>query len=114
MKKDKDGYIVLFDAPKQEPPEFRLYYDESGKVITYTCQKLEGNFILIDASTFAQARPDVRVVDGKITTVQPNTVVSKLMPCDTGKSCVRQDISIIADDKYSRDITHWRLITYEL
>lgn len=91
-----------------------MYYDEKGKVVCYTCEKLEGNFIVVDASTFAQARPDVRVVDGKITTVTANAVVSKLMPCDSGKECVKQDISIVVDKEFKGEVQNWKMITYEL
>jgi len=114
QKQNEEGYIVLFEAPEIKTPEFRLYYDDKGKVICYTCEKLEGNFIIIDASTFAQARPDVRVVDGKITTVTSNAVVSKLMPCDSGKECTKQDISIVVGKEFKGEVTNWKMITYEL
>jgi hypothetical protein len=61
-----DDYVILWEAPKIIPPEFRLYYNETGKVICYTCEKLDGNYIVIDASIYAAGRPDVRVIDGKI------------------------------------------------
>jgi hypothetical protein len=114
QKQNEEGYIVLFEAPEIKTPEFRLYYDEKGRVICYTCEKLEGNFIIIDASTFAQARPDVRVVDGKITTVHSNAVVSKLMPSDSGKECAKQDISIVVGKEFNGETTNWKMITYEL
>lgn len=114
QKQNEEGYIVLFEAPEIKTPEFRLYYDDKGKVVCYTCEKLEGNFIVIDASTFAQARPDVRVVDGKITTVTANAVVSKLMPCDSGKECAKQDISIVVDKEFKGEIQNWKMVTYEL
>lgn len=114
QKQNEEGYIVLFEAPEIKTPEFRLYYDDKGKVVCYTCEKLEGNFIVIDASTFAQARPDVRVVDGKITTVTANAVVSKLMPCDSGKECAKQDVSVIVNKGFKGKTQNWKLITYEL
>jgi hypothetical protein len=114
QKQNEEGYIVLFEAPEIKTPEFRLYYDDKGKVICYTCEKLEGNFIIVDASTFAQARPDVRVVDGRITTVQANAVVSKLMPGDSGQECAKQDISIVVVKEFKGETTNWKMITYEL
>lgn len=114
MQKNEEGYIVLFEAPEIKTPEFRLYYDEKGKVVCYTCEKLEGNFIVVDASTFAQARPDVRVVDGKITTVSANAVVSKLMPCDSGKECAKQDITIVVNKEFKGEVQNWKMVTYEL
>lgn len=114
QKQNEEGYIVLFEAPEIKTPEFRLYYDDKGKVICYTCEQLAGNYIIVDAITFAQARPDVRVVDGRITTVTSNTVVSKLMPCDFGKECATQDISIVVDKEFTGEITNWKMTTYEL
>jgi len=114
QKQNEEGYIVLFEAPKISTPEFRLYYDEKGKVVCYTCEKLPGNFIIVDTSTFAQARPDVRIIDGKISTVQTHAVVSKLMPASHGTSCTSDDISIIVNNSYSGKTQDWKMITYEL
>jgi len=110
---NNDEMIVIWEAPQIQPPEFRLYYDDTGKVVCYTCEKLPGNFIVVDAQTFAQARPDVRVIDGKISTVNPNAIISKLMPNTVGQKCAKEDISIVVDDSYSGDVTHWKLQTYE-
>jgi hypothetical protein len=110
---NSQDYVIIFEAPKIEKPEFRLYYDKRGKVVCYTCEKLEGDFIVIDALTFAEARPDVRVVDGKITKVQA-AIVSKLMPGDAGQQCAYEDISIVVDNTYTGKIQNWKMITYEL
>jgi len=110
---DNEDIIIIWEAPKIIPPEFRLYYDEAGKVICYTCEKLEGNYIVIDAITYAQARPDIRIIDGKISTVSNHCVVSKLMPhTSEGISCEEEDISIVS----MRDLgtIKWKLKTYEL
>lgn len=111
---DKDESIFYFEAPKIVPPEFRLYYDEKGHVVTYTCEKLEGNYIVIDALTFAQARPDVRVIDGKISTVQPAMVITKLMPDDNGILCAEEDVSIVVQPNHAGKIQKWNLNIYEL
>jgi hypothetical protein len=107
--------IIIWEAPKLEAPEFRLYYDSDGAVICYTGDKsIEGdNYIVIDSQTFAECRPDIRVINGKITKIQPNQVVHKLMPDDSeGISCHTEDISIIVDA--SEEHTKWKLKTYEL
>lgn len=107
--------IVIWEAPKIIPPEFRLYYDDTGRVVCYTCEKLEGNYIVIDALTFAQGRPDVRVIDGKISTVSSNFVVSKLIPDTDGITCAEDDISIvITEPEYTGKTQQWKLHTYEL
>jgi hypothetical protein len=112
MNNDQD-YVIIFEAPKIEKPEFRLYYDEQGKVLFYTCEKPDGNFIVIDSLTFAAARPDVKVVNG---TIVKNlaTVICKIKPSDVGQRCAREDISIVVDDMYTGKTQNWEMTTYEL
>lgn len=106
-------HIVVYEAVEIQKPEFRLYYDDSGKVLFYSCEKPEGNFIVIDAETYAAGRPDVRIIDGKISKVTPNAVVSKLMPNTTeGQLCCKEDVSIITN--IEADAQRWKLMTYEL
>jgi len=113
--KEQQDYIMIFEAPKIVPPEFRLYYDDKGKVITYTCEKIEGNYIVIDALMFAQARPDVRVVDGKLSTVSSSMVISRLVQdTNEGVRCAKEDMSILVDDDYEGDVVNWKLKVYEL
>jgi len=107
--------IIIWEAPKLEAPEFRLYYDAEGAVICYTGDKsVEGdNYIVIDRHIFAEGRPDIRVINGKITKYQQNQVVHKLMPNDSeGITCHQEDISIIVDA--GEEHTKWKLKTYEL
>ena len=105
---------VVFEAPKLVEPEFRLYYDENGSIITYTCYKLEGNYIIIDRQTFIEARPDVRVIDRKLKRVNPSLVIYKLKPDTTeGIPCSRDDISIVVPHG-SNNSQLWKLTTYEL
>lgn len=110
----EDEVIIFWEAPKIIPPEFRLYYDEeTGKVICYTCEKLEGKYLVIDAITYAQARPDLRVIDGKISTASNHAIVSKLMPNPSrGQLCEAEDISVVALD--GPNTIRWKLNTYEL
>ena len=105
---------VVFEAPKLVATEFRLYYDENGSVITYTCDKLPGNYIIIDRQTFIEARPDVRVVEGKLKRVNPALVIYKLKPDLTnGVSCSIEDISIVVPHG-TNNSQLWKLTTYEL
>jgi len=113
MENNKDE-VILWEAPKVVLPEFRLYYDSEGKVVCYTCEKLEGNYIVIDSHTFAQARPDVRVVDNKIIQAYSRAIISKLMPDDSqGQDCAAEDISVILDKKFSGRKKKWKLTIYE-
>jgi len=113
---NQQEYIILWEQPKLEPPEFRLYYDENGSVICYSGDKtMTGNYIVIDAQTFAAARPDIRVIDGRISIADPKSVVYKLMPDkNEGVECIAEDISIIADSSYDGKTTKWNLNIYEL
>ena len=113
---DQEDYVIIWEAPKLEPPEFRLYYDEKGKVVCYSGDKsLEGNYIVIDAMTFAEARPDVRVIDGKVSSLKAEAVVHKLMPNDSdGIECHLEDISLVVDSTYIDKTQKWKLKTYEL
>jgi hypothetical protein len=113
---NQQEYVIIWEQPKMEPPEFRLYYDVNGAVICYTGDKtMTGNYIVIDAQTFAAARPDVRVIDGRISTSSVKAVVYKLMPDhDEGVKCIAEDISIIADSLYKGKTKKWKLNIYEL
>ena len=80
IETNEEEYIILWQPPKLEPPEFRLYYDDKGAVICYTGDKsMTGNYIVIDAQTFAAARPDIKIIDGRISTASPKAVVYKLI-----------------------------------
>lgn len=80
--------------------EFRLYYDDTGKVICYTSDNsVPGdNYIVIDAQTYAESRPDIRIVEGKIKRQSDFVVVSKMVESTTGVSCEPNDICIISDN----------------
>ena len=115
MNEINEDYVMVFEAPKIEPPEFRLYYDEeTGKVLFYTCEKPEGKFIVVDQITFACARQDIRVIDGKLTKGIQTVVVSKLMPdAAHGVNCMIEDVSMISTEE--QGITQkWKLNVYEL
>ena len=112
-EQSQEEYIILWEQPKLEPPEFRLYYDDKGSVICYTGDKsLTGNYIVIDAQTFAEARPDIKIIDGKISNATPKSVVYKLMPNDNeGVECHIEDVSIILGSEYNGQ--KWKLNIYE-
>lgn len=107
-------HVLIWEAPPIIKPEFRLYYDEKGNVLFYTCDKPEGNYIVIDAITFAEGRPDVKVVDGKLLRIGSGSVISKLIPNDTGIKCAAEDISIVVDENYTDNTTTWKIKTNEL
>ena len=107
---DNDEYVIVWEAPIIKAPEFRLYYDDKGHVICYTCDVLEGDYILIDSLTFAEARPDVRVAEGRLIRAGTGSVISRLYPGNNGIMCEQEDISIVTD----KGGKIWELKTYEL
>lgn len=110
-----EDFVIVWEAPPIVKPEFRLYYDEKGKVLFYTSEKPEGNYIVVDALTYAEGRPDLRVVDGRISTVNQGSVVSKLVPDKSeGVECSIEDVSIIVPKKCKVKKIKWKLQTYEL
>jgi len=85
--------------------ELRLYYDDNGNYICYTCEHLEGNYIVIDSQTFAEGRTDVRVIDGKV--VRPSSIIIKLDTGNTGIKCAIEDVCIIVDEDYNGQTLMW-------
>lgn len=110
---NNDEILIIWEAPKIDVPEFRLYYDDAGKVLCYTCEKIPGNYIVVDAMTFAAARPDIRVIDGRISTVSPEAIISKLIPSDHGQKCIKGDVSIVVSEDFNGDTSYWKLSTHE-
>lgn len=107
-------YLIVDEEPKQETLEFRLYYDENGRVLSYSCEKLDGRYIVIDKQTYIEARPDWIVVDGKLTKYVPGVIISKLKPnLNDGTSCLFEDISIVSNDK-NLNLQKWKTHIYEL
>lgn len=93
--------------------EFRLYYDDNGRVLCYTCDKLEsGNFLVIDAQTYAECRFDLKIIDEKIIDVNKSTVL-KLVPSSNGITCALEDNAIIVDETYTGNVINWDLKIYE-
>lgn len=91
--------------------EFRLYYDDDGEILFYTCEQPEGKYIVIDAQTYAECRSDVKIVDNKIVKKNNGTMISKLVPSINGTKCSTSDINIIIEDL--DDFTIWNIKRYE-
>lgn len=105
-------YLVTEEI-KTDPIEFRVYYDEMGKILYYTCDKNEGNYLVVDTQTFAEKRFDLKVIDGKLTRIVPGIIISKYKPNTEGISCAKEDLSIVVDDNYSTQ-QKWKMSSYEL
>ena len=93
--------------------EFRLYYDDNGNCICYTCENLEGNYLVVDSQTFAEGRADAKVINGEL--IKPSNIVNivKLVLSDEGTICAEEDISIIVDKEYVGPVLIWEEKLYE-
>ena len=107
---DEEEYVIVWEAPEIVKPEFRLYYDKRGNVMFYTCEKPDGDYIVVDTLTYAEARPDVFVVDGRLVRHGTSAVVSRLYHSDTGVLCEAEDVSIITEANGQ----YWKLETKSL
>ena len=109
MMTEKEFWDILHNVPEPKPVFFRLYYDESGAPVTYTMEDLPGDYIEIDAATFALGPLNVRVRNKKL--IEIVTVRSqKLVPGTTGTKCHSKDVSIIITTAPS---TQWSKRVYE-
>ena len=104
--------IINFVFEPPPPPEFRLYYDDKGNVLFYTGEKPEGNYIVVDTQTFAEARMDVRVIDGVIRHNSTITQVYKLKPTTEGTLTHVDDVSLILED--DNEGVYWNFDIKEL
>ena len=82
--------------PEPRPTVLKLYYDQLGHPVCYSCDDLEGNYIEVDPETFAARSMDVRVVNGVVKHLPRKQYYHKLVPSDTGTLCHSQDVAVIA------------------
>jgi hypothetical protein len=109
MMTEQEFWDILHNEPVSQPVFFRLYYDELGDPITYTMEDLPGNYIEIDATTFALGPLNVRVRNGKL--VEIVTMRSqKLVPGTLGIRCHPRDVAVIVTTAPS---TQWSKQVYE-
>ena len=106
--------LLIWEQAAFEKPEFRLYYDDTGAVLCYTCEKITGNYIVIDAQAYAEGRHDIRVLDKKIVKHFSNAVVVRLTKDSEGTRCSVDDISIVVDKDDEVEKQYWKLKVYEL
>ena len=92
--------------------EYRLYYDDNGQVLFYTCDKPEGQYLVIDAQTYAECRFDLKIVNGNIIKNNYYTI-TKLTRSNEGTTCVDDNIAIVVNDSYIGNISCWAVETYE-
>lgn len=94
--------------------EYRLYYDDHGKVVTYTCENLPGNYIIVTKEQFAEARVDVFIKDGKIVNTHKTSNTHKLeINLTEGTRCSKYDVSILVDEN-ENEFALWKMNFYEI
>jgi hypothetical protein len=104
----------LFNSVQNTVPiqiEYRAYYDEHGKIITYTTEKPPGDYIIITGDQYAESRHDARVIDGQLTYTHKRSHVSKLVKSNGGQRTSKYDMSIIVTEGES---SYYILKVYEI
>lgn len=99
-----------WDRQEPDPVFFRLYYNKQGLPVTYSMEDLPGTYIDIDQATYAKSSYQVRVINGKLTHIDPTKIYSKLQPGDSGTSCHSQDVAVVVATPLN---TRWKSVTYE-
>lgn len=107
-----EEFWAIVHAPVPEKPVFyRLYYGEDGTPICYSMEVLPHNYIELTAEQYHQSPPNVRVVDGKMVVIRPNSYVKKLVPADHGTACDPRDVCVVVS--HDQPHTNWSLKNYE-
>jgi hypothetical protein len=106
-------FVQEYNPIQRKEIEFRLYYNDDGSIICYSCDNLGSKFIVIDAQTYAECRQNVKVVDGKIEVVKPLIMLEKLVESTHGTRCAIEDINIVVSSGYIGDTILWEMKKYE-
>ena len=96
-----------WDPPPPVPIYRRLYYNDQGRPLFYTMEDLPGNYIDVDAETYALGLMNVKVTNKKIIKIQIQ-YYTKLVPNGIGTPCDPRDVCIVVD---STPNTKWSLKT---
>jgi hypothetical protein len=108
-----DNFWAAFaETPNIKPLKifYRLYYNDHGYPLFYSMEDLPGNYIDIDAKTYAESASQVRVINGQILkNVAPAS--TKLVPSSHGIACDPRDVCVVVNEAQSN--TKWNLNTYE-
>ena len=95
-----------FTWPEPKPVFFRLYHDDAGRLLFYSMEDLPGNYIEIDAETFALGPGNVLVVNGKLTYTDTK-IYNKPVPNGQGTPCAPDNVCIVVDE--TEPHTKWSL-----
>jgi hypothetical protein len=95
-------------------PEFRLYYDDDGNVVSYSGEKtdLPYNSMIIDAATYAACRFDIKIKNGKIISATQVVWSKYVLDDNDGIKCAIEDVSVIVSE--NEPYQKWRLVVNEI
>ena len=84
--------------------EYRVYYDSLGKIITFTNEKLEGDYLIITPEQYQECRHDAIVIDNQLIYTHTKRHVTKLAKnIIDGTKCSKYDVSVIINDEDDSD-----------
>ncbi len=109
MMTEQEFWDILHNAPELKSVFFRLYYNEHGDPVIYTMEDLPGNYIEVDAETYARTPSNVRVKNGKLIEIIINRS-QKIVPGNTGTPCHPHDVAVVVTDGTN---TQWKKRRYE-
>lgn len=104
----EEFWSILNQAPEPQPVFWRLYYNDRGDPVCYSMEHLPGNYIEVDAETFALAPFNVRVVNNTLKYITVSTA-NKLVHSDSGTLCHPQNIAVVVE----QDGTYWSKQTHD-
>jgi hypothetical protein len=84
-------------CPEPVPVSFRLYHRPDGSPRFYTMEDLPGDYVEVDAETYARSPMNVQVQNQRLVYVESRPVVQKLRPATTGVACAVTDVCVIVD-----------------
>ena len=101
--------LELVEESDIQAIEYRLYYDELGEPLYYTTEKQDGDYIVVSEEIYNEARYDIAIIHGEISTTRKKYATQKLVPVNSNKGteCLIDDISIVGKGQ------HWTLKRYE-
>ena len=110
MITEQEIFDILRNMPEPKLVFMRLYYDDQGKPICYSMENQPGNYIDVDAETYARSPMNLRVIDGRIKYI--NTArAPKLVPGAAGTCCHPNSVDIIVTEQEPH--TKWSKKIYE-
>ena len=104
---------LAIPLPTPVPVFYRLYYTDQGLPLCYSQEDLPGNYIEIDQVMFSQTPTNIRIINGKIITIQPSITVKKLTPnTKSGIACDTRDVCVVVDGTQLH--TKWNIKSNEI